>query len=144
MTISELRKRFTFIAYGDEYERMKSSAKLFDWLIERLEQGHPTSTTCHEWRTCLSWLRVKSSEYKKLMKKMPKPTKEEYNKSVDPWVVGKWPEDRLDDIEAAYEKMQECQKFAERAESVITHTQFMKDICRDKVYESEVEREKKK
>jgi len=135
-TIASLRKNYPWLAYGNEYDVMKSELKYFDWLINKLENEKPGDRACHEVRSCVSHLSQATEQYKKLFEKLPEPTGEQRNGNYDPFIEGLWPEDRLEDIENAWFKMQVTKDVAKRAADSLVRSEYAKEILHDKVCKS--------
>jgi hypothetical protein len=104
MNFDDFRKRYPFIAYGEEYAHWGKRRKWYKWLYKRLHNDRPTPDTCHEWRR-LHWVyKTALDEYEKAFKVLPKPTKEQHNRNYDLDVVGKWPEEATGDIKKFLKK----------------------------------------
>lgn len=141
-TIASIRKKYPWIAYGNEYDRMKSELKYFNWLINALDNERPADQECHEVRTCAFDMWRETGKYRDLLKKLPKPTKEQRNDDYDPWTKGLWPEDKISDIETAWRKMQIVRDIASRAANSLVRSKYAKEVLHDKVCKSLKEKEK--
>lgn len=95
MTIDEMRKYYPFLCYGNEYARLRNAALYYKYLLDRITTERHASQVGHDWNKWSASLYVAWKEHRKLLAKLPKPTKEQIKDEDDPnypWTEGKWPE----------------------------------------------------
>ena len=142
MTIEEFRKRYPFIAYGEEYATWGEQRKWYKWLYNQLHTERPTSSTCHEWRRLHWTYKTALDEYEKAFKVLPKPTKEQHNRRYDKDVVGKWPEEAIEDIKEFLNEASYCNDVAKDVAAIITENNYHINVLKEKTYESTKDMEK--
>lgn len=136
MTLRQFRENYPFIAYGDEYNRWKKAKKWYEWLFDRLHTEGPTEYTVHDWRKLQLEFEWHVKNFNKLFRNLPKPTKEQYNRECDPFVVGKWPEDSLDAIKKFIAGDAKCRECAENVAAILTKNDYQVNVLKMKQYES--------
>ena len=142
MDFDDFRKRYSFIAYGEEYAHWCKRRKWYKWLYNQLHTERPTSSTCHEWRR-LHWVyKTALDEYEKAFKVLPKPTKEQHNRDYDIDVVGKWPEEAIEDIKEFLKKANYCKDVAKDVAAIITENDYHVNVLKEKTYDSTKDMEK--
>jgi len=142
MNFDEFRKRYSFVAYGEEYESWGKQRKWYKWLYNRLHTERPTERTCHEWRR-LHWVyQTAIDEYETAFKVLPKPTKEQHNRNYDIDVVGKWPEESIGDIKKFLEKSAYCKDVAKDVAAILTEKDYHLNVLKEKTYDSTKDLEK--
>lgn len=145
MTIDEFRETYPFIPYGAEYDVWKWNMKWYKWLLNRILNEIPSKTTIHDWFKLAISLQVDLKKRNDLFKKLPKPTKEQrYGKEIDPFTIGKWPEDRMPDIRVFTKSEDEVKIIADKVSSILTRNDFCVNVLKEKTYDSRKEKEKRK
>lgn len=142
MNFDEFRKRYPFVAYGEEYESWGKQRKWYRWLYKRLHNDRPTSSTCHEWRGLHFKFKTALDEYEKAFRVLPKPTKEQHNRDYDIDVVGKWPEEAIEDIKKFLEEANYCKDVAKDVAAIITENDYRTNVLKEKTYDSTQDLEK--
>ena len=143
MDLEDFRKRYPFIAYGEEYASWGKQRKWYKWLYNQLHTERPTPHVCHEWRR-LHWVyKTALDEYETAFKVLPKPTKEQHNRTYDIDVVGKWPEEATEDIKEFLGKSEYCDVVAREVAAIITENNYHINVLKEKTYDSTKDLEKK-
>ena len=134
-TVSNLRRCYPWMCYGPLYDDMLAAAKWHRWLLDRLYRERPTNNTAHLWIKTHWELQRQHDQYKKLLKKLPRPT-EQQRKYGDPEPnrrKGLWPEDKMPEIEEAFSQKCECEKYAQTAAACITETEYRHSMLLEKL-----------
>lgn len=145
MTIDELRKHYPFIPYGSEYDLWKKTGKWYKWLLDRILSERPAHDTDHDWNKLAIWLQVELKERNALFRQLPKPTKEQNysdKDDIDPFAVGKWPEDAMPAIRTFAEKEAKCRNVGERVAAILTKNEYCVKVLKQKTYKSRRQEEK--
>ena len=147
MNIDELRKNYPFISYGNQYQYWEKLTKWYNWLLDRIINERPAKSTDHDWVKLAIYFQVQMKEREKLFKKLPKPTKEQIKDEEDPdypWKPGKWPEDRIPDIQVFANSEEKVMELSRKVAAILTENDYCVNILKDKTYDSRKEHEKKK
>ena len=135
MTISEMRKSYPFITYGNFYEQFKKHLKYLKWLLEKLKTERPTSSTCHEWRGLYWRFGNAVSDFEKAIKGLPKPTAEQ-KKEVEYGEKAVWPDDHLDEIDDCVQFENAAKRLGRQGSAILIETQYDHEVLKNKLYDS--------
>ena len=146
MTIDELRKNYPFIPYGSEYDIWKRNTKWYGWLLKRIQNERPATSTDHDWCKLAIYLEVELRKRNALFRKLPKPTKEQnYGKpeDIDPFKPGKWPEDAMPDIRMFAKAEADTRKVSRQVAAILTENDYCVNVLKEKTYRSRNKKNKK-
>ena len=148
MTIDQFRKAYPFIPYGSQHDTWKWNTKWYKWLLGRIMNERPSTTTDHDWCKLAVYMQVELNKRNGLFKKLPKPTKEQqYGKDIDPFTPGKWPEEAMPTIREFANAEEKVRELSERVAAILTKNDYCVNVLKQKTYKSrkqEVEERKKK